>query len=127
MCLRRLTEPGFNSWRHNWSLAQPQRRLRGTWRNTDVVLRRTTLGPVDARYLGRQFRYDGPVAYDETRISIDLFDAKSRTPIWHASVSQSVSDLTGPNAVQRINNATAAIFTKCPVGAALPAGARTTT
>jgi len=70
---------------------------------------------------------DGPVAYDETRISIDLFDAKSRTPIWHASVSQSVSDLTGPNAVQRINTATAAIFTKFPVGATLPAGARTTT
>jgi hypothetical protein len=71
--------------------------------------------------------YDGPVAYDETRISIDLFDAKSRTPIWHASVSQSVSDLTGPNAVQRINTATAAIFTKFPVGGAPPAGARTTT
>ena len=76
---------------------------------------------------GGGFGYDGPVAYDETRISIDLFDAKSRTPIWHASVSQSVSDLTGPNAVQRINTATAAIFTKFPVGATLPAGARTTT
>jgi hypothetical protein len=76
---------------------------------------------------GGGFGYDGPVAYDETRISIDLFDAKSRTPIWHASVSQSVSDLTGPNAVQRINTATAAIFTKFPVGAAVPAGARTTT
>ena len=76
---------------------------------------------------GGGFGYDGPVAYDETRISIDLFDAKSRTPIWHASVSQSVSDLTGPNAVQRINNATAAIFTKFPVGSAPPSGARTTT
>jgi hypothetical protein len=76
---------------------------------------------------GGGFGYDGPVAYDETRISIDLFDAKSRTPIWHASVSQSVSDLTGPNAVQRINTATAAIFTKFPVGGSPPTGARTTT
>src|SRR5271170_2870271 len=47
--------------------------------------------------------WDGPYVRDETRIAVDLFDAKSRTPIWHASVSQSVSDLTGPNAEARIN------------------------
>ena len=76
---------------------------------------------------GGGFGYDGPYARDETRISIDLFDAKSRTPIWHASVSQSVSDLTGPNAVERINNATAAIFTKFPVGAPPPRGAHAAT
>jgi hypothetical protein len=70
---------------------------------------------------------DGPYVRDETRISIDLFDAKSRIPIWHASVSQSVSDLTGPNAVEKINAATTAIFTKFPGGATLPAGGRTTT
>ncbi len=70
--------------------------------------------------------YDGPYVRDETRIAIDIFDAKSRTPIWHASVSQSVSDLTGPNAVEKINAATNAIFTKFPGGTAapIPAAAR---
>src|SRR5271155_3699288 len=42
--------------------------------------------------------WDGPYVRDETRIAVDLFDAKSRTPIWHASVSQNASDLTGSNA-----------------------------
>jgi hypothetical protein len=70
--------------------------------------------------------YDGPYVRDETRISVDLFDAKSRVPIWHASVSQSVSELTGPHAVERINAATTAIFTKFP-GAGVPVTGRTTT
>ena len=64
---------------------------------------------------------------DETRISIDLFDARSRTPIWHASVSQSVGDLTGPHAVERINAAANAIFTKFPSGDAPAAAGRATT
>ena len=70
--------------------------------------------------------YDGPYVRDETRISVDLFDAKSRVPIWHASVSQSVAELTGPNAVERINAATTAIFTKFP-GAGMPVTGRTST
>ncbi len=69
---------------------------------------------------GGGFGYDGPYVRDETRISIDLFDVKARVPIWHASVSQSVSDLTGPNAVEKINAATTAIFAKFP-GAGMPA------
>ncbi len=70
---------------------------------------------------GGGYGFDGPYVRDETRISVDLFDAKSRIPIWHASVSQSVADLTGPNAVQKINLATSAIFTKFPVnGTAAP-------
>lgn len=63
---------------------------------------------------GGGFGYDEPYVRDETRISVDLFDSKSKTPIWHASVSQSVADLTGPNAVMKINAATTAIFTKFP-------------
>jgi hypothetical protein len=70
--------------------------------------------------------YDGPYVRDETRISVDLFDAKSRVPIWHASVSQSVAELTGPHAVERINAATTAIFTKFPV-AGVPVTGRTST
>ena len=66
--------------------------------------------------------WDGPIAQDETRIAVDLFDAKSRTPIWHASVSQNVSDLTGPNAEAKISAGTAAIFAKFPIATPLPAG-----
>jgi hypothetical protein len=69
--------------------------------------------------------WDGPTVTDETRIAVDIFDAKSRTPIWHASVSQNVSNLTGPNAEAKISQGTAAIFAKFPL-ATLPAGGRTT-
>jgi hypothetical protein len=69
--------------------------------------------------------WDGPYVRDETRIAVDLFDAKSRTPIWHASVSQSVADLTGPNAEAKISAGTAAIFAKFPISVALPASGRT--
>jgi len=70
--------------------------------------------------------WDGPYVSDETRIAVDLFDAKSRTPIWHASVSQSVSDLTGPNAEAKISAGTAAIFAKFPISTPLPATGRAT-
>ena len=69
--------------------------------------------------------WDGPYVTDDTRIAVDVFDAKSRTPIWHASVSQNVSNLTGPYAVEKINAGTAAIFAKFPVAA--PVSGRTTT
>jgi Domain of unknown function (DUF4136) len=70
--------------------------------------------------------WDGPYVNNETRIAIDLFEAKSRTPIWHASVSQNGSDLTGPNAEAKIGAGVAAIFTKCPIAGPLPAGGRAT-
>jgi hypothetical protein len=77
---------------------------------------------------GGGWGYDGPYVREETRISIDLFDSKSKIPIWHASVSQSVSDLTGPNAVDKINAATTAIFSKFPMpGMPAPKGARSST
>jgi hypothetical protein len=70
----------------------------------------------------------GPYVSDETRIAVDVFDAKSRTPIWHASVSQNVADLTGPNAEAKISAGTAAIFAKFPIATPLPAaGGRATT
>ena len=61
--------------------------------------------------------YDGPWVQSETRISVDLFDAKSHKPIWHASASQDVYELSGPRAVEKIDLATAAIFSKFPGGA----------
>jgi len=47
--------------------------------------------------------YDGPWVENETRIAVDLFDAKSHKPIWHASASQNVYELSGPEAVQKID------------------------
>jgi hypothetical protein len=69
--------------------------------------------------------YDGPWVQNETRIAVDIFDAKSHKPIWHASASQDVYELSGPNAVQKIDLATAAIFAKYPGSA--PVGGKTAT
>ena len=60
-----------------------------------VVGRRLWLGP--RRGYGG-WGYDGPWVENETRIAVDLFDAKSHKAIWHGAVSQTASDLTGPNA-----------------------------
>jgi len=65
---------------------------------------------------GGGFGYDGPWVENETRIAVDLFDARSHKPIWHASASQNVYELSGPQAVQKIDLATAAIFSKFPAG-----------
>jgi Domain of unknown function (DUF4136) len=65
--------------------------------------------------------YDGPWVQNETRIVIDVFDARAHKAIWHGAVSQTISDLQGPSAVTKINAATAAIFAKLPIGSAPPA------
>jgi Domain of unknown function (DUF4136) len=68
---------------------------------------------------GGGFYSDGPWVQNEVRIAVDLFDAKSHKPIWHASASQNTYELSGPNAEAKINLATTAIFNKFPaVGAA---------
>ena len=56
----------------------------------------------------------GPYVYREGIIAIDLYDAKSRQPMWHASVDQSLFDASGPQAAKRIDAAVAALFTKRP-------------
>jgi hypothetical protein len=71
------------------------------------------------RGFGGGFYSDGPWVQNEVRIAVDLFDAKSHKPIWHASASQNTYELSGPNAEAKINLATTAIFNKFPaVGAA---------
>jgi len=75
---------------------------------------------------GAGWGYDGPWVQNETRIAVDLFDAKTHKPIWHASASQNAYDLSGPNAVQRIDMATSAIFAKFPIGG-VPVTGQTTT
>jgi hypothetical protein len=56
----------------------------------------------------------GPYAYREGIIAIDVYDAKSRQPLWHASVDQSLYGTSGPEAQKRIDAAVAAIFAKYP-------------
>jgi hypothetical protein len=58
--------------------------------------------------------WDGPYVYREGVVAVDLYDAKSRQPVWHASVDQSVVGLTGTAADNKIKAAVAAIFTKYP-------------
>jgi hypothetical protein len=64
--------------------------------------------------------YDGPWVQDETRIAIDVFDARAHKAIWHGAVSQNASDLSGANAELKINAAASAIFAKLPIGTAPP-------
>lgn len=55
-----------------------------------------------------------PYAYNQSFITVDLYDAASRMPIWHASAEQSLGGLTGDAATQRIRAAVNAIFVKFP-------------
>jgi hypothetical protein len=58
--------------------------------------------------------WDEPYVYREGIIAVDLYDAHSKQPIWHASVNQSLFKATGPEAEQKIDRAVAALFTKYP-------------
>lgn len=61
------------------------------------------------------FSNDGYYDYREGRISVNLYDAATRKPVWHATVEQDLSYLTGDNAAKRINAVVAAMFAKFPV------------
>jgi len=67
---------------------------------------------------GRGWGYgDGwgaPYVYHQSFITVDLYDAASRKPMWHATAEQSLSGLTGDAATQRIRAAVDAIFLKFP-------------
>ncbi len=56
----------------------------------------------------------GPYAYPEGIIAVDLYDARTGQPLWHASTEQSLFGVSGPEAEKRIDAAVAAIFTKYP-------------
>jgi len=63
---------------------------------------------------GYPYGWGYPYRYREGLISVYLYEAKSGQPLWHASVSQSLNDVSGAEAEKRINAAVAAIFTKYP-------------
>ncbi|MBV8783783.1 MAG: DUF4136 domain-containing protein [Gammaproteobacteria bacterium] len=63
---------------------------------------------------GYGWGWAGPYVYREGIIAVDLYDAKSRQPLWHAAAEQSLFGLDGDKAARRIDAAVAAIFSKYP-------------
>jgi len=55
-----------------------------------------------------------PYEYHQSFITVDLYDAATRSPLWHASAETSLAGLTGDAATQRIRAAVDAIFLKFP-------------
>ncbi|HTY51049.1 MAG TPA: DUF4136 domain-containing protein [Steroidobacteraceae bacterium] len=55
-----------------------------------------------------------PYVYHQGFITVDLYDAKSKRPIWHATAQTSLSGLTGADAEKKIRAAVDAIFAKFP-------------
>ena len=66
------------------------------------------------RYAGGGVVWGAPYAYREGRVTVDLYDARSRQALWHAFVDADVTELTGSEADTRIKAAVAAIFEKFP-------------
>jgi len=58
--------------------------------------------------------WDYPYVYQEGVIGVDVYDAKSKQGLWHASVNQNLNGVTGEKADKKIQDAAAAIFTKYP-------------
>jgi hypothetical protein len=56
----------------------------------------------------------GGYNYREGRVTLDLYDAATRKPIWHATVEQDLSYMTGDSAQKRINQLVEAMFAKFP-------------
>jgi hypothetical protein len=65
-------------------------------------------------FYGGYAGWDEPYVYREGIIAVDLYDARSKAPIWHASVNQSLYGAVGAEAEQKIDKAVAVLFTKYP-------------
>jgi hypothetical protein len=65
-------------------------------------------------FAGGYWGWDEPYIYHEGIIAVDLYDGRSKQPIWHASANQSLQGAVGAEAEQKIDKAIAAIFTKYP-------------
>ena len=75
------------------------------------------LGPYPWGYpygYGGWWGWPGPYVYRQGIVAIDLYDAKSRQPLWHASVDQDLTGATGPEAEKLIDTAVAALFSRYP-------------
>ncbi len=58
--------------------------------------------------------WGGPYVYPEAIVGVDLYDAHSGQPLWHAFAREDAWDLKGDKAAQGIDSAIAAIFSKYP-------------
>jgi hypothetical protein len=58
--------------------------------------------------------WSGPYVYTEGIIGVDVYDARTRQPLWHATVDQSLVGVSGPEAEKRIDAAVVALFAKYP-------------
>jgi uncharacterized protein DUF4136 len=65
-------------------------------------------------FYGGYAGWDEPYVYREGIVAVDLYDAKSKQPIWHASVNQSLYGAVGAEAEQKIDKAVTVLFTKYP-------------
>jgi hypothetical protein len=63
---------------------------------------------------GWGYAWDPPYVYREGIVGVDLYEARSREALWHASVNQDLTGVTGPAAEKKINEAVNAIFSKFP-------------
>jgi hypothetical protein len=63
---------------------------------------------------GWGYGWGAPYVYHQSFITLDLYDAASRQPMWHASAEQNLNGLTGDQAIQHIRAAVDAIFLKFP-------------
>ena len=55
-----------------------------------------------------------PVVYNQGFIAVDLYDNKTKRPMWHGTTEQNLEGVTGEDAAHRIQAAVAAIFSKFP-------------
>jgi hypothetical protein len=58
--------------------------------------------------------WGAPYVYPEAIVAVDLYDAHSNQPLWHAYAREAAAGLQGDRAAQGIDAAVAAIFTKYP-------------
>jgi hypothetical protein len=58
--------------------------------------------------------------YNRGLIAVNMYEARTRQPLWHASVEQSLQGVTGEKAEAKINEAVAAMFAKYPAAPIAP-------
>jgi hypothetical protein len=58
--------------------------------------------------------WGGPYVYPEAIVGVDLYDARSGRPLWHALAHEDAWELKGDKAAQGIDSAVAALFSKYP-------------
>lgn len=60
------------------------------------------------------FGPDVPYTYRQGVIGVDLYDARTKEALWHASVDENLENSVGADAQKKINAAVDAIFSKFP-------------